>query len=33
MIRLPLPPGTLTTLWDDDERFVDSYLCSSPATT
>ncbi len=25
-MRLPLPPGALTTLWDDDERFVDSYL-------
>ncbi|CAN5426073.1 propionyl-CoA synthetase [soil metagenome] len=25
-IRLPLPPGTLTTLWGDDERFIASYL-------
>ena len=25
-IRLPLPPGTLTTLWGDDERYVASYL-------
>lgn len=25
-IRLPLPPGTLTTLWRDDERYVRSYL-------
>ncbi|HEY7042627.1 MAG TPA: propionyl-CoA synthetase [Nocardioidaceae bacterium] len=25
-IRLPLPPGTLPTLWRDDERFVSSYL-------
>ncbi len=25
-IRLPLPPGTLPTLWGDDERFVTSYL-------
>ncbi len=25
-IRLPLPPGTLPTLWNDDERFVSSYL-------
>ena len=25
-IRLPLPPGTLPTLWQDDERFVSSYL-------
>ncbi len=25
-IRLPLPPGTLPTLWSDDERYVASYL-------
>jgi propionyl-CoA synthetase len=25
-LRLPLPPGTLPTLWEDDERFVSSYL-------
>ena len=25
-IRLPLPPGALRTLWNDDERFVSSYL-------
>ncbi len=25
-IRLPLPPGTLPTLWGDDRRYVDSYL-------
>jgi len=25
-IRLPLPPGTLPTLWGDDQRFVSSYL-------
>ncbi|GGK62350.1 propionyl-CoA synthetase [Ornithinimicrobium pekingense] len=25
-IRLPLPPGTLPTLWRDDDRFVASYL-------
>jgi propionyl-CoA synthetase len=25
-VRLPLPPGTLPTLWNDDERFVASYL-------
>ena len=25
-IRLPLPPGTLPTLWNDDERYVASYL-------
>jgi propionyl-CoA synthetase len=25
-VRLPLPPGSLPTLWHDDERFVASYL-------
>jgi propionyl-CoA synthetase len=25
-VRLPLPPGTLPTLWGDDDRFVSSYL-------
>jgi propionyl-CoA synthetase len=25
-IKLPLPPGALTTLWRDDDRFVSSYL-------
>jgi propionyl-CoA synthetase len=30
VIRLPLPPGTLTTLWQDDERFVESYLTRHP---
>ncbi len=25
-IRLPLPPGTLTTLWGDDQRYIESYL-------
>ena len=29
-LRLPLPPGTLTTLWGDDRRFVDSYLSAFP---
>jgi propionyl-CoA synthetase len=27
-IRLPLPPGALPTLWNDDERFVSSYLAA-----
>jgi propionyl-CoA synthetase len=26
VIRLPLPPGTLTTLWENDEGYRDSYL-------
>ena len=25
-LKLPMPPGTLPTLWGDDERFVSSYL-------
>ncbi|MEC5180986.1 propionyl-CoA synthetase [Arthrobacter sp. CG_A4] len=26
VLALPLPPGTLTTLWGDDERYISSYL-------
>ncbi len=26
VVRLPLPPGCLPTLWGDDDRFVSSYL-------
>jgi propionyl-CoA synthetase len=26
VMRLPLPPGTLPTLWNDDARFIRSYL-------
>lgn len=29
-IRLPLPPGCLTTLWNDDQRFQDHYLKPIP---
>ena len=29
-IRLPLPPGTLPTVWGDDQRFVDGYLSAYP---
>ena len=29
-IRLPLPPGTLPTLWGDDARFEASYLSEHP---
>ncbi len=29
-IRLPLPPGTLSTLWNAEERFVKSYLTTFP---
>jgi propionyl-CoA synthetase len=29
-IRLPLPPGTLTTLWNADDRYVSEYLSRYP---
>jgi propionyl-CoA synthetase len=29
-IKLPLPPGTLPTLWNADDRFVKSYLTAFP---
>ncbi len=29
-IKMPMPPGTLPTLWHDDERFVSSYLSTYP---
>jgi propionyl-CoA synthetase len=29
-VRLPLPPGSLPTLWNDDERFQASYLSAYP---
>ncbi|MCB1705266.1 MAG: propionyl-CoA synthetase [Halioglobus sp.] len=29
-IKLPLPPGCLQTLWQDDQRFIDSYLAEFP---
>ena len=30
VIGLPLPPGTMTTVWGDDQRFVDGYLSTFP---
>jgi propionyl-CoA synthetase len=30
VIKLPLPPGTFPTLWNADERFVESYLSEFP---
>jgi propionyl-CoA synthetase len=30
VVKLPLPPGCLPTLWGDDERFVESYLTLHP---
>ena len=29
-VKLPLPPGTLPTLWNNDERYVASYLTEFP---
>lgn len=30
VVRLPLPPGCLPTLWNDTERFIKSYLSAYP---
>jgi len=30
VVKLPLPPGTLTTLWRNDERYVKSYMTKFP---
>ncbi len=30
MIKLPMPPGCLPTLWNNDERYVQSYLAMQP---
>ncbi len=32
VIDLPLPPGCLPTLWQDDERYIRSYLSALPGT-
>jgi len=32
VVRLPLPPGCLPTLWNDDDRYVGSYLSAYPGT-
>lgn len=29
-IRLPMPPGTLPTLWGDDDRYISGYLTEFP---
>ena len=29
-VKLPLPPGNLSTLWEADDRFVESYLADFP---
>ncbi len=30
VIRLPLPPGTLTSLWGNDARYIETYLARYP---
>jgi len=30
MIKLPLPPGCLPTLWQNDRRYIESYLSAEP---
>jgi propionyl-CoA synthetase len=30
VVKLPLPPGTLTTLWKNDDRYVKSYMSKFP---
>ena len=30
VVKLPLPPGTLPTLWQNDERYIESYLAEFP---
>jgi propionyl-CoA synthetase len=30
VVKLPLPPGTLTTLWNNDEGYLNSYLADHP---
>ncbi len=29
-VQLPLPPGALMTIWNDDERFINNYLSTFP---
>ncbi len=30
VVKLPLPPGTLPTLWNNDDRFIESYMSEFP---
>ena len=30
VVKLPLPPATLPTLWNDDQRFIESYMKPFP---
>jgi propionyl-CoA synthetase len=29
-VKLPLPPGSLPTLWENDQRYIDAYLSEYP---
>jgi len=29
-VKLPMPPGSLPTLWNNDQRFIDSYMVEFP---
>lgn len=31
VVKLPLPPGTLTTLWRNEERYIKSYMTKFPS--
>jgi len=30
VVKLPMPPGTLPTLWNNDDRFIESYMADYP---
>ena len=30
VVKLPLPPGSLMTLWNNDERYIDAYMADYP---
>jgi propionyl-CoA synthetase len=30
IVKLPLPPGATTTLWNNDQRYIQSYLSAYP---
>ena len=33
LIRLPLPPGAMSTIWKNDEKFVKTYFTKFPVNT
>ena len=30
VVKLPMPPGSLPSLWNNDQRFIDSYMSAFP---